>query len=62
MHNQVGVDKTGLFQFVGNDTTDEVRLGGPQGGHQVVQLFLIQDKYVRRVLRLFGEVAESALV
>lgn len=50
MHNQVRVNKTGLFQFVGDDTTDEVRLGGPQGGHQVVQLFLIEDKYVKRCL------------
>lgn len=32
--------QTWLFQFVGNDTTDEVRLGGSQSGHQVVQLFL----------------------
>lgn len=31
---------TGLLQFVGNDTTYEVRLGGPQSGHQVVKLFL----------------------
>lgn len=40
VHYQVGVDHSGLFQFIGNDTTDEVRLGGSQGGHQVVQLFL----------------------
>lgn len=26
--------------LVGDDTTDEVRLGTPQGGHQVVQLLL----------------------
>lgn len=31
---------TRLFQLVGDDTTYEVRLGGPQSGHQVVKLFL----------------------
>jgi hypothetical protein len=31
---------TWLFQLVGDDTTDEVRLGAPQSGHQVVQLLL----------------------
>lgn len=31
---------TGLLQLVGDDTTYEVRLGRPQGVHQVVKLFL----------------------
>ena len=31
---------TRLLQLVGDDTTYEVRLGRPQGGHQVVKLFL----------------------
>lgn len=31
---------TWLFQFVGDDTTYEVRGSRSQGGHQVVQLFL----------------------
>lgn len=41
VHHQVSVDKTGLLQFVGNDTTDEVRLSRLQSVHQVVQLFLV---------------------
>lgn len=36
VHNQVRVNDSRLFQFVGNDTTYEVRLGGSQCGHQVV--------------------------
>lgn len=36
----VGLELTRLFQLVGDDTTDEVRLGRPQSGHQVVKLFL----------------------
>jgi hypothetical protein len=31
---------TWLFQFVGDDASDEVRLGAPQCGHQIVQLLL----------------------
>lgn len=33
-------DHTWLFQFVGDDATNEMRLGSLQGLHQVVQLFL----------------------
>lgn len=36
-----GIALTGLFQFIGNDTTHEVRLGRPQRCHQVVQLLLV---------------------
>lgn len=45
VHDKMGVNDTGLLQLVGNDTTDEVRLGGSQGGHQVVQLFLVRGGY-----------------
>lgn len=38
--------QTWLFQFVGDDTTDEVRLRALQSRHQVVQLFLESLKNV----------------
>lgn len=41
MHDQVRVNDSRLFQLVGNDTTDEVRLGSSQSGHQVVKLFFV---------------------
>lgn len=45
MHHQVGIDHAWLLQFVGDDTTDEVRLGSAQGGHQVVQLLLVGGRH-----------------
>lgn len=38
--SEVILELTWLFQLVGNDTTDKVRLCAPQSCHQVVQLFL----------------------
>lgn len=46
VHYQVRVNNSRLFQFVGNDTTYEVRLSGSQCGHQVVQLFLWSIKNI----------------
>lgn len=41
VHHKMGIDDSRLLQLVGDDATHEVRLGGPQSRHQVVQLFLI---------------------
>lgn len=41
VHDQMGINDSGLFQFIGNDTTDEMRLSGSQCSHQVVELFLV---------------------
>merc|ERR1719412_2956678 len=40
VHHQVGLNTSGLLVSVGHNTTDEVRLGLVEGGHQVVQLAL----------------------
>ncbi|OAD59362.1 hypothetical protein WN48_09193 [Eufriesea mexicana] len=45
MHHKVRIYDTRLLHFVGDDTTDEVRLSGSQSGHQVVQLFPIGRRY-----------------
>ena len=39
MHDKVRIYDTRLLHLVGDDTTDEVRLGGSESGHQIVQLF-----------------------
>uniref|UniRef100_A0A2M4DMR2 Uncharacterized protein n=1 Tax=Anopheles darlingi TaxID=43151 RepID=A0A2M4DMR2_ANODA len=44
VHDQVSINDTGRLHFVGNDTTDEVRLSRLQRGHQVVQLFLVRGR------------------
>lgn len=45
MHHQVGINYARLLQLVRDDATDEVRLSGPQSGHQIVQLFLIGRRH-----------------
>lgn len=45
MHHQVGINHARLLQLVGDDATDEVRLSGPQGGHQVIQLLLVGRRH-----------------
>lgn len=45
MHDQMGVDHARLLQLVGDDATDEVGLGGAQGGHQIVQLLLVGGRH-----------------
>jgi len=37
----MGINHARLLHLVGNDATDEVRLGRTQGGHQAVQLLLV---------------------
>uniref|UniRef100_A0A8W7NY04 Uncharacterized protein n=1 Tax=Anopheles coluzzii TaxID=1518534 RepID=A0A8W7NY04_ANOCL len=44
VHDQVSINDTGRLHFVGNDTTDEVRLSRLQRRHQVVQLFLVRGR------------------
>lgn len=41
MHDKVRIYDTRLLHLVGDDATDEVGLGGSEGGHQIVQLFPI---------------------
>lgn len=52
MHDKMGIDDTRLLQFVGDDATDEVGLGGSQSGHQVVQLFLVGRRHRREATTL----------
>ena len=40
MHDEVGLDTSGLLVGVGHHATDEVGLGLVEGGHQVVKLAL----------------------
>lgn len=55
VHYQVGVNDTRLFQFVGDDTTYEMRLSRSQSSHQVVQLFLWDVKVVKNNLAMILE-------
>lgn len=41
----MGIDHARLLQFVRDDATNEVRLSGAQGGHQVVQLLLVRGRH-----------------
>jgi len=54
MHHQVGIDHARLLQFVGDDATDKVGLGGTQGGHQVVQLLLVGGRYSGKATTLLA--------
>ena len=40
VHDQVGVNQTGLLLLVGNDATHEVRVGAVQTLHELGQRFL----------------------
>lgn len=61
VHDKMGVNDTGLLQLVGNDTTDEVRLGGSQSGHQVVQLFLVRGGHSRETTSLLTTATAASL-
>lgn len=40
MHHEMGIDDSRLFQFVRDDTTNEMRMSGVKSMHQFVELFL----------------------
>ena len=40
VHDEVGLDTSGLLVGIGHHATDEVGLGLVEGGHQVVELAL----------------------
>lgn len=60
MHDQVGIDYTRLLQLVGDDATDEVGLGGTQGGHQIVQLLPVGRRHGGEATALLATSALSA--